>query len=117
MRARPIARAASPKSRLRSFIEEPKPPFKPLITATDLRSLGFGASLRIDDGAVTEQEPDASPKSRLRSFIEDRRTSARNAAGHYLRSLGFGASLRSNLPSMPPGDEPAISEVSASELH
>ena len=81
----------SPKSRLRSFIEggshRPRPAGN-----NDLRSLGFGASLR---------------------------EVHHHGDGHlsgYLRSLGFGASLREVGRARHDAISP-ISEVSASELH
>ena len=61
---------------------------------SDLRSLGFGASLRVAIGDAT-QDTIRSPKSRLRSFIEGLHpTRTALHTGIDLRSLGFGASLR-----------------------
>ena len=140
--ADPSQPCVSPKSRLRSFIEEtPKPESTP--TATDyLRSLGFGASLRRAGAGTHPVRHSRSPKSRLRSFIEEWAT--RNAHGilwgspksrlrsfieewahrhdrttraRYLRSLGFGASLRNELDAGQHAAQLTISEVSASELH
>ncbi len=103
----------SPKSRLRSFIDayprtardRDTPHLRSLGFGASLRvranastgfpfylrSLGFGASLRVAIGDAT-QDTIRSPKSRLRSFIEGRQAAATDI---HLR----------------------ISEVSASELH
>ena len=139
--ADPSQPCVSPKSRLRSFIEEtPKPESTP--TATDyLRSLGFGASLRRGTTSMPSCRHSRSPKSRLRSFIEDFPSRRLGSWRGYLRSLGFGASLRNgrhgtrmgycgDLRSLGFGaslrnghtatterPERGISEVSASELH
>ena len=63
-------------------------------TRRNLRSLGFGASLREAELNHTHQS-EQSPKSRLRSFIEGYSPFERNERMlSDLRSLGFGASLR-----------------------
>ena len=87
---------SSPKSRLRSFIEDGSPRPRQAVNSGHLRSLGFGASLRSVE-VVTALAGLATDLRSLGFGASLRRGSeqmGRSAAHQHLRSLGFGASLR-----------------------